>query len=174
VFVSCVSKRAVTPYLNQTSDSVRTMCVQEVMYLNWIKSTCSVSSGHGAPYIFLSDKHRVECAIKPLSIYRRLNAPLGFPFVAERTDKMAPFPVNTVPMELVCSEIHRKIFSWVYQYTAVLISNTSYIFTSTTVNPSPARRSKAERSVNPRWTNTILYGINTDMGTWPWKTKVNK
>jgi hypothetical protein len=49
----------------------------------------------------VSDKPRVECAIWPVSIYRRLNAPSAFPFVAERTDKMAPFPVNTIPMNLV-------------------------------------------------------------------------
>jgi hypothetical protein len=31
------------------------------------------------------------------------------------------------------------------------------------------RSSKAARSVNPRWTNLILYGINGDTGTRLWK-----
>jgi hypothetical protein len=46
-----------------------------------------------------------------------------------------------------------------------------------TVNPRPARgicSLKAARSVNPRWTNLILHGINVDTGTRTWKVKVNK
>jgi hypothetical protein len=45
------------------------------------------------------------------------------------------------------------------------------------VNRRPAREkrsSKPARSVNPRWTNLILCGINGDTGTRPWKIKVNK
>jgi hypothetical protein len=36
------------------------------------------------------------------------------------------------------------------------------------------RSSKAVLSVNPRWTNLILYGIDGDKGTRPWKVKVNE
>jgi hypothetical protein len=36
------------------------------------------------------------------------------------------------------------------------------------------RSSKAARSVNSRWSNSVLYGINGDTGTRPWKAKVNK
>jgi hypothetical protein len=34
------------------------------------------------------------------------------------------------------------------------------------------RSSKAARSVNPRWKNLILYGINGDTGTRPWSKKI--
>jgi hypothetical protein len=34
------------------------------------------------------------------------------------------------------------------------------------------RSSKVARSVNPRWTNLILYGINGDTGTRPWEVKL--
>jgi hypothetical protein len=34
--------------------------------------------------------------------------------------------------------------------------------------------SKAVHSINPHWMNLIWYGINGDMGTQPWKDKVNK
>jgi hypothetical protein len=46
-----------------------------------------------------------------------------------------------------------------------------------TENPLPMPRirpSKAARSENPCWTNLILYEINVDTGTQPWKVKVNK
>jgi hypothetical protein len=36
------------------------------------------------------------------------------------------------------------------------------------------RTSKEACSVNPRCTNSLLYGFNVDTGTWPWKVKVNK
>jgi hypothetical protein len=34
--------------------------------------------------------------------------------------------------------------------------------------------SKAVRSLNPRWTKLILYGINGDTGTRPWKVEVSE
>jgi hypothetical protein len=46
-----------------------------------------------------------------------------------------------------------------------------------TVNPRPPRgirSSKTALSANPRWANLILYGINKDMGTRPWKVNANK
>jgi hypothetical protein len=46
-----------------------------------------------------------------------------------------------------------------------------------TVNPcltQGIRSSKAVLSVNPRWTNLILYGNNGDTGMRPWKVKVKK
>jgi hypothetical protein len=46
-----------------------------------------------------------------------------------------------------------------------------------TENPRPTRgirSSKAVGSVNPRWTNLVLYGIDGDTGTRPWKVKVNE
>jgi hypothetical protein len=48
---------------------------------------------------------------------------------------------------------------------------------TSTVNHRPAhgiRSSKAARSVNPRWTNLILYRVNGDTGTRPWKVKAIK
>jgi hypothetical protein len=46
-----------------------------------------------------------------------------------------------------------------------------------TVNPHlkrGIRSSKTAPSVNPRWTSLILYGINGDTGTRPWKVKLSK
>jgi hypothetical protein len=45
------------------------------------------------------------------------------------------------------------------------------------INPRPTRgirSSKAALSVNPRWTNIILYWLMGDTGTRPWKVKANK
>jgi hypothetical protein len=50
-------------------------------------------------------------------------------------------------------------------------------FLKTTVNLRPTRGispSKAARLVNLRWTNLTLYGIDGDVGTWPWKVKIKK
>jgi hypothetical protein len=43
-----------------------------------------------------------------------------------------------------------------------------------TANPRGKRPSNVARSVNPRWTNLILHGINGDAGTRSWKVKINK
>jgi hypothetical protein len=45
------------------------------------------------------------------------------------------------------------------------------------VNPLPGSEiyfSKAARLVNPHQANSMLCGINEDMGMWPWIVKVNK
>lgn len=57
------------------------------------------------------------------------------------------------------------------------MKRSQYMGLPNTVNPRPKREtrpSKATPSVNLRWTNLILHGINRDMGKRPWKISVNK